>query len=292
MASSSDKTVVVEELFFAHWDPATRTLRKTIMYKADVLAALAAANVRDGVERNIGNPHNFMKDIVRGIAATSKWPTRVADLRFTGEQRFGDEAIFEFIPFEPDQTEAFPDVYKFRPGDVPVFPVQSLGMLAESKMLGRRDEAWLTQVAVKLGIAETHFALRSPLRANVIDVIHLQMNMKLRRTEVDAAYMTRHRGPVKDTPVTGIITVEAKQANERVLVNQIVEQAKAALIPRTTKTPSPFAFVIPMAMRAVKNRGIYVAEFEHVTPAHISTYGKPKLVSEALYELNPPVPGI
>jgi hypothetical protein len=115
-------------------------------------------------------------------------------------------------------------------------------------------------------VIETHIAVSSP--QPVEDVIHLQMSVKLRRTEIDA------------------ITCESKQAIERVLESQIVEQVKAAFAEKE------FDFVIPIAIRAVKKTGIYVVEFELVARANASIWGKPKLAVEALYVLKPPVKGI
>src|SRR5262249_13143079 len=160
----------------------SQSLRKTMIDQADVVKALQHCNARDGKKRGTNNPANFMKDIVRKANASSNWHSSVAALRYTAVQRTGEGNVFEFIPYAPGQTEPFPDNYKSRP-DVPVFHVQSLSMLRESKLLGRRDEAWLTQTAVKLAVAETHFALSSPIRETVLDVIHLQMNLKLRKTE-------------------------------------------------------------------------------------------------------------
>jgi hypothetical protein len=84
----------------------------------------------------------------------------------------------------------------------------------------------------------------------------------------------------------GAITCEAKQHRERILENQIVEQAKAAC------QTGQFERVIPIGLRAVQNRGIYVAEFAAVQPANAATYQQPVLIAEALYELKPPIQGI
>lgn len=281
---ASDKTVVIEYLFFSNWDSASQTLRTALIDQDEVVRAIRYCNVRDNRGRSTNNPANFMKDIVRNANASSVWPQAVAALRYTAIQRTGNRGVFEFIPYAPAQTEPFPDIYKFRAG-VPVFAVQSLSMLAESKMLGRQDESWLVQTAARLAIVETHLALTSPLRGSVVDVIHLQNQMKLHNTEMDAVYMVRLRDP-QGNLVTGAITVEAKGEGERVLENQLVAQAKAAF------GQAKFQYAIPIALRTVTGRGVYVAEFGKVDVVAADLYSAPVLVSEALYELTPPVPGI
>jgi hypothetical protein len=279
----SEKTPMVEYLFDQHWDPASKSLRRSLMTQDDVQKVLRHFSGL-GVTLSDRNPANFMKDIVRSSRASANWPAKLTALRITAIQRTGkNKEVFEFVPFAPGQIEPFPDSYKHRKG-VKIYGVQSLSMLDESKMLGRTDESWLTQTAVNLRVVESHFAMKSPLRRSVTDVIHLQMNVKLRNTEVDAIYMARYKkgGAVK----TAAITCEAKQAGERILENQIVEQAKAAFV------QARFDMVIPIGIRAVTGRGIYLVEFKPVPRANALTYVKPVFASEALYELRPAVPGI
>jgi hypothetical protein len=66
-------------------------------------------------------------------------------------------------------------------------PVSSLHLSRATRQLGRRDEAWLTQMLVKLRVLETHFALHSPRKLESID--HLQMTLKLRSAEIDSLYV-------------------------------------------------------------------------------------------------------
>lgn len=280
----SDKTDVIEHLFFRNWDASTKTLRKSAVDQREVVAAIQHCNAIDGKGRSARNPANFLKDLVRTDTASKNWPSSVAGLKYTAIQRTGGNLVFEFVPYSPGQTEPFPDPYKCRPG-VRTVPVQSLTIWSESKQLGRRDEAWLTQVAVKLAVLETHFAVSSPLRGKVRDIVHLQMSVKLRSTEIDAMYMAR----IEDSPgliLNAAITVEAKQAHERILENQLVAQAKASF------SQQRYAMAIPIGMRAVHGRGIYIAEFGAVLASNAAAYSRPILVDEALYELQPNVPGI
>ena len=244
---ASEKTPMVEYLFDQHWDPASRSLRRSVVTQADVQQVIAHFN-KLGVTLSDRNPANFMKDLVRSAKASANWPGKLTGLKYTAVQRTGkNREVFEFVPFEPGQTEPFPDHYKYRKG-VRVYPVQSFSMLDEAKMLGRIDESWLTQTAVNLRVVESHFAMKSPLRKAITDVIHLQMNVKLRNTEVDAIYMARHKKG--GALLTAAITCEAKQAGERILENQLVEQAKAVF------GQAKFDIAIPIGIRTVTGRGI------------------------------------
>jgi len=253
------------------------------MTSDDVLQAVRHCTSVDGIARSEKNPANFIKDLIRKTTASNNWPSNLKALRYTAVQKTGKKKVFEFVPYAAGQTEPFPDPYKLHSG-VQVYAVQSLSMLNEAKMLGRKDEAWLVQTAVNLRVVETHFALVSPLKSLITDLIHLQMSLKLRLTEVDAIYLARYRDGA-DILKAGI-TCEAKQADERVLENQLVEQAKAAF------TQAKFDMVVPIALRAVTGKGIYVAEFDAVQATKVSTFTQPVLVAEAFYELSPTVPGI
>ena len=59
---------------------------------------------------------------------------------------------------------------------------------------------------------ETHFALHSPLK--LTDLVHLQMSLKLRSTEIDAMFLGRREGANGLERIA--ITCEAKQAKERI----------------------------------------------------------------------------
>jgi hypothetical protein len=279
----SDKTPVIEHLFFKRWDKQAKKLSKPVVTLKQVQAAIRFCNRKDGRDRSTRNPANFMKDMVRGQNASDNWPPSLRKLRYTAIQRTSSSNAFEFVPYKPGQTEPFPDPYKPTP-KTRVVQVQSLSMLSESKTLGRQDEPWLTQTAVNLRIVETHLALSSPLK--VVDVIHLQMSIKLRRTEIDAMFMARREDPKTGKTETLAITCEAKQARERILESQIVEQVKAAF------EETELDQVIPMAIRAVPGRGIYVVEFQIVSRSEAAGYDTPTLVSDAVYELKPPVQGI
>ena len=74
------------------------------------------------------------------------------------------------------------------PGEqTPRVKIETISMPLATRRLGRKDEPWLIQVLVKLRIIETHMALFS--NRKIIQLDHLQMNMKLSKTEIDALFL-------------------------------------------------------------------------------------------------------
>lgn len=281
---SSQKTAVIEYLFDLNWDASNRRLRKTVMSLDDVAGAIRVCNAVDGIKRSDNNSANFLKDVIRSKSASKIWPAKVSDAGYFGEQRTGSGDCFEFVPFSPGQTEPFPDL--FRPSDsTKMIDIQSVSMPLASKKLGRSDEAWLIQTAVNLRVIEQHLAAVSLV--DVLEITHLQMNVKLRATEIDALYLAtiRSGGSVKQA----IITCEAKKGSERILVGQIANQIQSAF--ETTDAPA----VIPIAIRSIKNIGIHVIEFEMVERLNLDFFLQtqaPTFSSDAIYRFVPPVTGI
>lgn len=278
---ASEKTSVIKYLFFKHWDRRRRRLSKSIMSFADVQDAIRYCNAELGLNLSDRNPANFMKDVVRGRGASRNWPPEVTALRFTAIQRPGGGNVFEFIPFEADQTEPFPD--SFSPNsETPIIKIQSVSLPLAAKELGRSDEPWLIQTAVNLRVIETHFAAVSEIP--VVQLTHLQMSLKLRRTEIDAMFLAICK--TADGEKRAIITCEAKQARERILEHQIVNQAKAAF------DETNVDLVIPIALQAIKTVGFYIVEFRAVARAEADELTSLSVAKDALYQLVPPVPGI
>jgi hypothetical protein len=278
---ASNKTQVIQYLFEKYWDPVKEKLTKSVMTFKDVQQAIRYCNRNYGTKLSDRNPANFMKDIVRGKGASRNWPDRLHKLRFTAVQTPGDGNAFEFRKYAPDQLEAFPDPFTLRE-ETPSYVVQSVSMPLSAKGLGRSDEPWLIQTAVNLRVIETHFAVSS--RVPVIQITHLQMSVKLRKTEIDAIFLAICKNGSKEYPA--IITCEAKQARERILEHQIVNQVKAAF------EETDVEVVIPLALQALRRKGFHVVEFEHVTRAESKSLSSLRVAARAAYELRPPVPGI
>ncbi len=271
------KPVVIEWIYNSLLDSRTGRLTRTVVTQDDVVAGIDAT----GVKLSKNNPANFIKDVIRGHGASGMWPHILKEQRIGGRQVTGDRNVFEFVPYEADQTEPFPNRFGYH-SDVARHQVQSLSMPLASKRLGRNDETYLIQVAAKLAVIETHFALASPL--NIVELTHLQIGIKLRLTEVDSLYAAtlRHENGADEQV---IVTAEAKKRGQRILEEQVMQQVKAAF--HATQTD----LVVPIAM-TVAEQGIYVAEFNAVRRNELAQFEMLELASEALYELHPPVRGI
>lgn len=274
----SVKPVVIEWIYDKLVDPNTGNLRRSVVTTDDVVEGIHATKV----DLSTKNPANFIKDVIRGHGASGMWPERLKALRVGGRQVTGDGNVFEFVPYEAGQSEPFPTRFGYHEG-VERIRVQSISMPLATKALGRDDETYLIQVAVKLAVLETHFALKSPL--NVIEMSHLQVGIKLRLTEVDSLYsaiLQNEQGGRE----TIAVTAEAKKRRQRILEEQVIQQVKAAF-----KEMKDVHLVVPTAMTAAAD-GIYVAEFKAVRRTELPTFAALELASEALYELTPQVPGI
>lgn len=283
----SKKTIVVDHL----WDVLSAEGR-TVATFSDVSKAIRHCNDVFGNDLKADNPANFMKDLLRGGHASKNWPERLTEKRITGRQVTGDGRIFEFIDFDGNQTEAFPN--PFEPtGDEPEFTVQSVSLPLTTKSLGRQDESWLIQVAVHLRLLETHFATLSAL--NIIELTHLQTGIKLNRTEIDSLFLAV-LADEEGARTNALVTCEAKQQKDPILADQIIQQIASAYASVST-LDLEIGLVIPVAIKSLKGRGaIYVSEFETWTAdeAKVSENDRKDLVvaCAGTYVLKPPVPGI
>jgi hypothetical protein len=185
------------------------------------------------------------------------------------------------VPYAANQSDPFPNRFGYHAA-VQRHRLQSISVPLATKALGRDDETYLIQVAVKLGVVETHFALMSSIQ--VLEVSHLQVGIKLRLCEVDSLYSAVFLNAMGERE-TMVITAEAKKRNQRILEEQVIQQVRAAF------QETPVNFVVPIAMTAA-GEGIYVAEFKGVHRADLASFGTLELETEALYELVPSVPGI
>lgn len=289
----SDKIPVIERI----WDvlESEGEGRKTVYFR-DVLLAIEYCNAQDGKDRSVKNPANFMKDLIRKDSASENWPLPLAARRIGGRQRVGEERVFEFRPYDADQTEPFPNLHMPKP-DTPIVKLQSLSLPLASKVLGRRDESWLVQTAVGLNVLEHHLSRYS--QHDVKELVHLQTGVKLgNNSEVDGLFRAIIEIGGRRTHV--LITCEAKQQGQRILEHQVVEQISAAY--RSVKDSVPeeelaVSLILPIAIKAIPPEGdIYVVEFEAWTPdealAEECAVKDLLVASEGVYRLCPPVPGI
>jgi hypothetical protein len=279
----SQKPQIIERIYDQLLDSATGRLARSIVTNQDVVEAITWCNEHKGTDLSDKNPANFMKDIIRGAGASGMWPQSLHQKRIGGRQVTGDGNVFEFIPYEAGQTEPFPQLFAYHQG-VPEHKLQSISMPLASKELGRNDETYLIQVAIKLALVETHFALFSDLK--VLEVNHLQIGIKLRLTEVDSMYAATYLDESGERKQMAI-TVEAKKRGQRILADQIVRQVRAAF----NETPEAVGLVVPLALVSAAG-GIYLAEFLPTRRSEAPELESLTLAKEVLYKLEPPVRGI
>ena len=278
---ASQKTKVIEYLFDRYWDEPKKTLTKTVMSLEDVAQAIRECNQIYGSKLSTRNPANFLKDLLRGANASRNWPQSVAAHRFTGVQRTGDGECFEFVPYRPEQTEPFPDIFKIR-YDARRYRIQSISLPLIAKSLGRSDETWHIQTAINLRVVEMHFAVAAAFR--LLELTHLQMGIKLRATEIDALFLGKSGN--EKCPESVLVTCEAKQEKDPIIPSQIINQVRAAF------SETEIDIVVPIGLRTIRGVGFYLTEFAAVNRQDAEELEELHLASHAIYELSPSVRGI
>ncbi|HWE46032.1 MAG TPA: hypothetical protein VG407_08380 [Caulobacteraceae bacterium] len=179
-----------------------------------------------------------MKDYLRLVSRNDAWPDEIWHAGYTASQRTGGGQCFEFVKSTRDVP--FPD--DFAPtGKEPVFIVQTLSLPLATREILRMDEQSLAQVVVKLNVLEHLLSSAPPdVREGTIELTHLQNNVKLRATEIDALYKVT--AIAKGASESGLMTVEVK-LKDPIIREQIEKQALSAL-----KNPS-FRFCIPVVLK-------------------------------------------
>lgn len=268
---ASEKTSIIERLFFERYDSATGVLSDDVVTLDQVSTAIREAEVEGGT-LSPRNPANFLKDIVRRPNRNAIFPTSVVAEGWTARQDPGEGRCFRFIRLPSGQETAFltsePDpAFLENPHDV-----QSLSLPPASRTFGRSHETWLTHVVTNLGVVHTHFAINSP--SDLIGLELLQSHVMLGKAEIDAIYLA--------TSATGhqfLVGCEMKGPGEILDEDQIERGAQR--MEETSKEAS----VLPMGVKALAGGLIWIVEFDQ------GVYPLSK-VSEGVYRLSPPVPGV
>lgn len=259
----SAKNHVFQALFDARYDAATGRIGNPLVTLDDVADAIREL-VRAGViELSDRNPANFIKDYLRSPRRNAIWPAGIRDAGYTARQRTGIGQCFEFVPI-PAGQEPFPD--DFLPtGNEPTFILQTLSLPETTREIVRVDEQSLAQIAVKLHLLE-HFLASSPnaLRNGLREITHLQNNVKLRSSEIDALY--KAVAHIAGASQTGAIAVEVK-IGEPIIAEQIEKQALAVLADHS------FEFCIPVIVKRVRKGEIVLLQLAPVRRANIDAAG-------------------
>jgi hypothetical protein len=264
----SQKTTVIENLFFERYDTKSEILRGDIVTLEQVSAGIR----RWGKKLSDRNPANFMKDIVRSPNRNNVFPDSVVKAGWTARQDPGQGRCFRFLELPKGQTTAFlannPDPALI----ANPHPVQSLSLPPASRAFGRQHETWLTHVVTNLGIVHTHLGLHSPL--DLLGLELLQSNVGLGEAEVDAIYLGTMRGGNNF-----LVSCEMKGPREVLDEDQIERGAKRV---EATSEGTP---VMPMGVKALQGGMVWIVEFNTIFPPL-------EKISEGVYLLTPPVQGV
>lgn len=283
----SYKTAVIERIFFDRWDNGTKNLPNRVVTLLEVQAAIVRYNEIAGKPQySTKNPANFFKDFIRNQTRANKnWPVAVFKAGYTARQMQSEGNCFEFIPVLPGQSVPFPiETVPLPDANTTRVRVESVSLPLASKRLGRKDEPWLIQVLIRLRVFETHLALSST--QHVVQLDHLQTNVKLAGSEIDALFL----GIVQrknELSFEVIVCCEAKSRRDDIIPHQILNQVKAAF-----RMGMQQDVVLPIAVKAIAPSEVYVVEFEPVRREHIPSIEALTVATTAIYEFVPPVPGI
>lgn len=277
----SKKTTVIEYLFDQRWDPVTRTLSESVVTKKAVADAIRAS----GSGLSDENTANFFKDLVRNTAsANENWPSSVFARGYTGRQTTGEGQSFEFVPLKAGSKAAFEPVPPPGP-NTKRHLIETASLPLASRKMGRRDESWLTQVIVRSRLVETHFSLFSS--RPVVQVDHLQMQVKLRQAEIDAVFLATETAP-GGAHAEFLISCEAKGKRDDILETQLLSQVGAIFASKSVSQDR----IVPVAVKIVAKSEIHFVEYDEVTRHGYPNLSGLSAVRDVLYELKPPVPGI
>lgn len=285
---ASEKTGVIEWIFLNRkYDATRRELLDPIVTMDDITHGITVTKAK--LRKN--NPANFWKDLTRGGSAglNRNWPKRVFELGYAGGDAIGhgEHAVFQFVRVKDGQETPFVEEFPFDP-KLPAIKLQSLSMPQAMKLLGRPGENWHAQVADRLNVVSSFFALVSPRNTppkNVHEVNFLQTGIKMKEGETDAAFS------LLADDGQWLVSVEVKGRAEEFHLPQIARAASALLkAARASKTSTlgDIAGVIPLGMKVVGKSKLWVVEF-----APVDSPDTPLAkVAEGVFEVVPHVPGI
>jgi hypothetical protein len=283
----SQKPPIIENLFDERWDKTRGVLTNPSVTQRDIRQKIQELPnyAQSEVELSDRNIANFFKDYIRRKrTANANWPASIWSRGYTARQVTGNNQSFEFVPKTPGQKQPFPPFAE--PSELtPHRQIETISLPLASRMLGRKDETWLMQVVVRLRVLETHLALLS--KREWIQVDHLQMSVKHGKSEIDGLFLGLEQLPEGNRQEV-IVCCEAKGRHDDLLEEQIIAQVKVVL-----EDPAVMQTVaLPIGIKAVSESQVYIAEFDEVAKDDLRGLESLSIVSDAVFELVPAVPGI
>lgn len=285
---ASKKTRVVEQL----WAKVHGSDPPWFVYFSDLEREITAYNkdVPSAQRLSTANLANFMKDVLRGPNASANWPETLKLQRIAARQRFGEGRSFEFVPFEDEQTEPFPDTL-MPTSELEPAPLQSLSLPLIARSLGRDTESWIAQVVVELRVLEQHFATGSSLEVSSLS--HLETGVKFGgASEIDAIYFAQLDNGAK----SAFVTCEVKRKKDAILKQQVESQVRAVAV-HALRSSTQVEVIVPTAVKVIDHLGtLFVVEFAPwdvgFAASHDPTGDVLTVSARSLFVASPPVEGI
>ncbi|WP_425408228.1 hypothetical protein [Hyphococcus sp.] len=260
----TEKNLVFEKIFFERWDKSDKRLTEAMVELEVVSKAIRALRADGKISLSDKNPANFIKDYLRSPRRNENWPESIRKAGYTARQRTGAGQCFEFVAL-PKGEEPFPD--DFLPtGEELEHVAQTLSLPIATREILRVDEPSLAQLAVKLFLVEQLFATSpTAVQWGLQEVEHLQNNVKLRYTDIDAVYQAiMHTSQGLEV---GAITVEVK-IGDPIISEQIEQQALAVL------SDEAFQFCIPTILKRFSKGEIIALHLGVIRRSDITEDGK------------------
>lgn len=284
MSVSSAKNPVFVYLFRQRYNAQKKALNNPLVTLDEVANAISAINNQEDRKLSTKNPANFIKDYLRSKSRNANWPVEIRNAGYTATQATGDGNCFRFVPM--CGSEPFPDDFT-ADGAETRFTVQTLSLPVATREILRRDEQSLAQIAVKLHILE-HFLSEGPrdARVDIVELVHLQNNVKLRTAEIDALYQVT--AMIENDQKIGLLTVEVK-IGDPIIREQIEAQVRSAL------GDAKFDFCIPALLTREKAGEVLAIRFKPIFRNEIPAGDDPLLLTvaySAIYEFSPSLPRI
>lgn len=306
------KTEIIKSIFedTSRWQGPS--LIRPVVTLAEVQKAIETANSLPSAEPlSSRNPANFFKDFIRNITnANLNWPKEVLAAGYTGVQRTGQGNSFEFIALPQGQTTAFATCTTDYPRDkfaASYLVAQTLSLPAANKAWGRADENWIQSIAADLYLPQQHLSVYAK-NLGLVEVGHIQSNIKLSKTEIDSLYY----GRLANGDLV-LIPLESKGQRDDVLETQILDQIEALKrLPAVQVLINSFnltvaqTWIMPLVIKIVPasccdplatsfvpegTNLLYLAHFD-ILPLVSPQSPSLSVAGETLFDLRPGIPGI
>ena len=243
---------------------------RLIVMKDDLPDAINKANLRirsraangESFIREISNkyPAGFWKDFTRNVeSACLNWPSTLTGY---GAKSAKDVTggSFRFIPIKagerPIADPPIPRTADFN--DKIVMDTHDVDKTL--RQLVRTDESGIVAVLAKLEVLDQHFNKHLFFESDV-ELLFIQASVKIQPGEVDALWSAKvKRDGIEEV---WLVCCEVKTGSDDILEEQLVDTTNSVLRATWYKDAS-IAGIIPMAIKRLRNGGLFIIEYEAV----------------------------